>query len=61
LYAYTFFPIDNNLGSAYYSKDEHDKAIEYYEKSLKINLDTLGENHPNIKIIKNNIDRVKAN
>ena len=36
----------NNLGIAYYSKGDYDRAIEYFEWCLKIRVATLGENHP---------------
>ena len=39
----------------YYISGEPDKAIEYYEKSLKIKLATLGENHPSTATSYNNI------
>ena len=35
-----------NLGVAYKSRGENDRALEYYERSLKIRLAILGENHP---------------
>ena len=34
-----------NVGYAYLHKGEHDKAIEYYEKSLAIQCAELGERH----------------
>ncbi|ETO00467.1 hypothetical protein RFI_36977, partial [Reticulomyxa filosa] len=41
------------LGRAYSNKGEYNKAIEYYEKSLKIKSDKFGYNHPDIAIIYN--------
>ncbi len=38
----------NNLGSAYDSKGEYNKAIEYYTKSLKIRENILGNEHPDV-------------
>ncbi|MDX1907393.1 MAG: tetratricopeptide repeat protein [Bacteroidia bacterium] len=38
----------NNLGFAWYSKGEYDKAIGYYDKALQISLKALGENHPDV-------------
>ncbi|ETO33322.1 hypothetical protein RFI_03784, partial [Reticulomyxa filosa] len=43
------------LGKAYDDKEEHDKAIEYYEKSLKIELDKLGVGYSSVDIICNNL------
>ena len=34
------------LGIAYDSKGEYDKAIDYYERALKITVASLGEDHP---------------
>ncbi|ETO11705.1 hypothetical protein RFI_25669, partial [Reticulomyxa filosa] len=42
------------LGRAYKKKGEYDKAIEYYEKSLKIRLSKLGSDHPIVAISYNN-------
>ena len=41
----------NNLGGAYKSKGEYDKAIDYYKKALEIDLKTIGENNPNTAIV----------
>ena len=32
----------------YYSLGEYDKALEFYQKALKIRLHVLGENHPDV-------------
>jgi len=45
----------NNLGLAYKSKGEYDKAISYHEKALEINLITTGENNPDTASIYNNL------
>ena len=44
-----------SLGIVYYSQGEYEKALEYYEKSLKIRLSILGENHPSMARSYNNI------
>ena len=44
-----------NIGSAYYRKGDHDRAIEYYQKALKIDLKKLGPEHPNVAIRYNNL------
>ncbi|MCB4762761.1 MAG: tetratricopeptide repeat protein [Sulfurovum sp.] len=48
----------NNIGSAWDSKGEYDKAMKYHEKALKIRLATLGENHPLTATSYNNIGSV---
>jgi len=45
----------NSIGMAYNSKGEYDRAIEYYQKSLKIYLKKLGPEHPNVAALYNNI------
>ena len=35
-----------NLGVSYKSRGDNDRALEYYEQSLKIRQAILGENHP---------------
>jgi tetratricopeptide (TPR) repeat protein len=45
----------NNIGMAYRSKGEYDRAIEYYQKALKIDLKKLGPEHPNVAALYNNI------
>ncbi|ETO01128.1 hypothetical protein RFI_36312, partial [Reticulomyxa filosa] len=42
----------------YESKGEYDKAIEYYEKSLKISLDKLGHDHPDVAASYNSLGSV---
>jgi hypothetical protein len=37
------------------------KALEYYEKSLKIKLKLLGEEHPYTKLTRANIRNLKLN
>ncbi len=50
--------IYHNIGSVYHAKGERDKALEQYEKSLKICLATIGENHPDTAMTYNNIGSV---
>ncbi len=38
----------NEVGKAYYSLAQYDKAIEFYELVLESNLTTFGEDHPNV-------------
>lgn len=45
----------NNLGSAYRHKGEYDKAINYYEKALDIDIKFLPANHPHIAIVHKNL------
>ncbi len=45
----------NNLGAAWEAKGNYDKAIEYYEKALKSDLENLGEDHPNVATYRNNL------
>jgi tetratricopeptide (TPR) repeat protein len=40
----------NSLGGAWSSKGEYDKAIEYYEKALQINVRAFGDQHPNLAV-----------
>ena len=50
-------PAYSNLGTAYGSKGNYDKAIEYHRKALKIDLKKLGPEHPNVAIMYNNLGR----
>ena len=45
----------SNLGLAYESKGDYDKAIEYFQKSLKINLKKLGLEHQDVARDYNNL------
>jgi len=44
-----------NIGLAYHSKGDYDRALEYYEKALNIGKKIYGEEHPNIATNYNNI------
>ena len=50
-----YSPAYNNLGMAYRRKGDHDKAIEYYEKALEIDLEKLGPEHTEVAIRYNNL------
>ncbi|MBA3012951.1 MAG: tetratricopeptide repeat protein [Desulfobacula sp.] len=45
----------NNLGMAYKTLGETTKAIEYYEKALRIDLNVFGDQHPKVAIRYNNL------
>ena len=45
----------NNLGLAYKNKGVYDRAIEYYEKSLRIKIAALGDEHPSVATSYNNL------
>ncbi|ETO33387.1 hypothetical protein RFI_03719 [Reticulomyxa filosa] len=49
------------LGRAYDEKEEYDKSIEYYEKSLKIYLDKLGHDNTDVSTLYNNLGLVYYN
>ena len=49
------------LGLAYGNKGEYDKAIEYYEKALAIQLEVHGAEHPDIGTNYNNIGLAYGN
>ena len=51
----------NYLGLVYDNLGEYQKAIEYYDKALQIRKDKLGENHPDTKIVMDNIRIAKSN
>ena len=44
-----------NKGGVYDSKNEFDKALDYYNKSLAIKKSILGENHTDVATSYNNI------
>ena len=41
----------------YDNKGEYEKALDYYNKSLKIYIQTLGENHPDVATSFNNMGK----
>ena len=43
------------LGIAHNSKGEYDKAIDFYKRALKIEVASLGEDHPNVATSYNNL------
>lgn len=47
--------INNNLGSAWEAKGQYDKAIDYYQKALDIDLNVFGAEYPNTAIDYNNL------
>ncbi|MBR0046225.1 MAG: tetratricopeptide repeat protein [Bacteroidaceae bacterium] len=49
----------NSVGSVYYSQGNYTKAFDYFSKSLAILEKVLGEDHPNTKIVKENIESLK--
>ncbi len=48
----------NNLGLAYRHKEDYDKAVEYYNKALKIYLKILGPEHPYVATVYGNLAEV---
>ena len=48
----------NNIGLVYDNQGNYAKALEYYEKSLAIDLKVFGENHPDTAMSYNNIGGV---
>ena len=51
----------NNLGVAYGNKGDYDRAIEYYQKALKIDLKKLDPEHPEVAIRYNNLGLAYGN
>ena len=50
-----YSPAYNNLGLAYQQKGDYDKAIGYYQEALKIDLEQVGPEHPEVAIRYNNL------
>ena len=49
------YQLYNNIGSTLNQKGEYDKALEYFQLSLMINLKTLGDEHTTVGQTYNNI------
>jgi tetratricopeptide (TPR) repeat protein len=47
-----------SIGGIWNTKGQYDKALEYFEKDLKISIDYYGESHPNVASTKNSIGKV---
>jgi tetratricopeptide (TPR) repeat protein len=45
----------NGIGSALWSKGEHDKAVEYHTRALDICMERLGPRHPHVATLLGNI------
>ncbi len=52
------YPIYNNIGVVYKYKGQYNKALNYFKKGLKLNLETLGENHHSVALNYNNIGNI---
>jgi len=48
----------NNIGSAYEIKGDYQKAIEFYQKALKLKIKELGEDHADVATTFNNLGLV---
>jgi len=46
-----------NIGAAYGNEGEYEKALEMFTAALVINEKVLGNDHPNTKNSRDNIDR----
>jgi tetratricopeptide (TPR) repeat protein len=47
-----------NIGSCYYGMGNLELSLESYNKALNIFVDILGENHPNVQMVKNGISMI---
>ncbi|MHC1756201.1 MAG: tetratricopeptide repeat protein [Methanosarcina sp.] len=50
----------NNLALLYEGMGKYEKALPLYKRALEIIEKTLGTNHPNYKIIKNNLEDLQG-
>ena len=48
----------NNIGTLYSEQGDYSKALEYLQKALKIKLEILGKNHPDVAMCYDNIGAV---
>ena len=51
----------NNIGAVYDSQGRYKEALEEYEKCLKIRVDKLGHEHPDVAISKFNLASLLRN
>ncbi len=51
----------NNIGLIYKYKGEYETALDYYNKSLKIRIESLPPNHPDIATSYDNIGSIYDN
>ena len=49
----------NNMAGVYYSQGNYEKALDYYEKALKIFEEKLGSEHPYTKSVRGNLEETK--
>ena len=38
----------NGIGNVYYSQGQYERALEYYQKGLEINIKVSGQDHPDV-------------
>ncbi|HEX8367192.1 MAG TPA: tetratricopeptide repeat protein, partial [Pyrinomonadaceae bacterium] len=49
----------NNLAGVYQLQGKYDEALSLFEESLRIFENTLPENHPNIQMVRNSLERCR--
>ena len=47
------------MGDVLSKEQKFSEAIEYYEKAYEVFKKVLGDDHPNTKVVKDNLDLVK--